>query len=63
MIRTIAEAFGIFTVSMIVLFAFYTITTKNATGIAWVHWKGLILICVGVLYIACGTILMWYRGH
>lgn len=62
MLRTIAEALGIFTVSMIVLFAFYAISTKNATGIGWVHWKGSVLIDVGLLYIVCGTILMHWRS-
>jgi hypothetical protein len=52
------EAFGIFAVSMIVLFAFYTINTTKATGIVWFHVKGLVLISVGVLYIICGAFLM-----
>jgi hypothetical protein len=58
MFRTIAESFGIFTVSLIVLFAFYTIATKHATGVGWVQWKGAVLLGVGVLYVVCGTILM-----
>jgi hypothetical protein len=58
MVRTIAEALGIFSVSMIVLFAFYAISTKHATGIGWVHWKGAVLICVGLLYVVCGAVLM-----
>lgn len=57
MVRTLAEVFGIFTVSMIVLFVFYMITGKKATGIGWVHWKGVVLMGVGVLYIMCGAIL------
>lgn len=57
MVRTLAEVFGIFTVSMIVLFVFYMITGKKATGIGWVHWKALVLMGVGVLYIVCGAIL------
>lgn len=57
MLRTIAEALGIFIVSMIVLYIGYSITTKHATGIGWVHWKGFVLIAVGVLYIACGIVL------
>ena len=57
MLRTIAEALGIFIVSMIALLAFYTITGKHATGIGWVRWKGFVLIGVGVLYIVCGAVL------
>lgn len=56
MLRTLVEVFGIFTVSMIVLFIFYMIP-KRATGIGWLHWKGFVLMGVGVLYIVCGAFL------
>jgi hypothetical protein len=56
-LRTLAEAIGIFTVSMIVLFACYSITGKKATGIGWVQWKGHVLMGVGLLYIVLGAIL------
>jgi hypothetical protein len=56
-LRTFAEVFGIFSVSMIVLFVFYMITGKKATGIGWIHWKGYVLMGVGVLYLAFGAIL------
>jgi len=56
-LRTLAEILGIFTVSMIALFAFYMITGKKATGIGWVHWKGYVLMGVGALYLVFGVIL------
>jgi hypothetical protein len=56
-LRTLGEVFGIFVVSMIALFALYTITGKKATGIGWVHWKGHVLMGVGALYILLGAIL------
>ncbi len=56
-LRTLAEALGIFTVSMIVLFVFYMTTGKKATGTGWVHWKGHVLMGVGVLYLVFGAIL------
>jgi len=56
-LRTLAEACGIFTVSIIVLFVFYMITGKKATGIGWVHWKGYVLMGVGALYLVFGVIL------
>jgi len=56
-LRTFAEAFGIFAVSIIALFVVYTITEKRATGIGWVHWKGYVLMGVGALYLTLGVIL------
>jgi hypothetical protein len=56
-LRMFAEAFGIFALSIIALFVFYMITEKRATGIGWIHWKGYVLIGVGVLYIGFGVIL------
>ncbi len=56
-LRTLAEVIGIFTVSMIVLLVFYVTTEKKATGIGWVHWKGYVLMGVGVLYLVFGAIL------
>ncbi len=52
-----AEAFGIFAVSIIVLFVVYMITEKRATGIAVAHWKGYVLMGVGALYLVFGAIL------
>jgi hypothetical protein len=60
-LRTLGEAIGIFTVSMIVLFLFYTVTGKKATGIGWVHWKGYVMMGVGVLYLVFGAILTRLR--
>jgi hypothetical protein len=60
-LRTLAEVFGIFTVSMIVLFVLYSITGKKATGIGWVHWKGYVLMGVGALYLVFGAILTRLR--
>ncbi|HUO14947.1 MAG TPA: hypothetical protein VMX38_08180 [Verrucomicrobiae bacterium] len=40
-LRMLAEAFGIFAVSIILLFVAYTVTEKRATGIGWLHWKGM----------------------
>jgi len=56
-LRTFAEAFGVFAVSIIALFVAYTITEKRATGIGWVHWKGYVLMGVGALYLTLGVIL------
>ena len=56
-LRTLAEAFGIFAVSMIVLFAFYLITETRATGAGWLHWKGYVLLYLGALYLISGAIL------
>ena len=60
-LRTLAEVVGIFTVSMIVLFVCYMITGKKATGIGWIHWKGYVLMGVGVLYLVFGAILTRLR--
>jgi len=57
LLRMFAEAFGIFALSIIALSVVYTITSKQATGIGWVHWKGYVLIGVGALYIVFGAIL------
>jgi len=53
----LAEAFGIFALSIIALFVVYTITEKRATGIGWVHWKGYVLMGVGAFYLVFGAIL------
>jgi hypothetical protein len=52
-----AEAFGIFAVSITALFLIYMIAEKRATGVGWAHWKGYVLIYVGVLYVALGVTL------
>jgi hypothetical protein len=57
MLRTLAEVFGIFAVSMILLFVFYSLTTKKANGIAVIQGEGFVLMGVGVLYILCRAIL------
>jgi hypothetical protein len=60
MLKTFMESFGIFAVSVLVLFAAYTIAGANshkATGIGWVHWKGFVMMGVGVLYFALGVVL------
>ena len=57
LLRTIAEAFGIFTVSLIVLFVFYMVTEKKATGIGFLAWKGSVLMILGALYLVLGMIL------
>jgi hypothetical protein len=56
-LRVFAEAFGIFTLSIIALFVVYTITEKRATGIGVLHWKGHVLMGVGLLYLVFGAIL------
>jgi hypothetical protein len=56
-LRVFAEAFGIFAVSITALFLIYMITEKRATGVGWAHWKGYVLMCVGMLYVALGAIL------
>ena len=48
------ESFGIFVVSIVVLYVLSMITGKKATGIGWVHWKGYVLIGVGALYFVFG---------
>ena len=60
-LRTLAEAFAIFAVSIIVLFVFYMVTWKEVTGIGVLNWKGSVLICVGVLYLVLGAILTRLR--
>jgi hypothetical protein len=57
-VMLIGESGAIFIVSIVLLFVVYMTTGKNATGIVWVHWKGLVLIGVGVMYLASGTILL-----
>ncbi|HSZ61364.1 MAG TPA: hypothetical protein VK828_06185 [Terriglobales bacterium] len=56
-VRMFGEAFGIFAVSVIVLFVVYMITEKRATGIGVLHWKGYVLMGVGVLYLLLGMIM------
>jgi hypothetical protein len=57
-VRMFGEAFGIFAVSIIVLFVFYMmITGKRATGIGVLHWDGYVLMIVGVLYLLLGMIM------
>jgi len=61
MLRMLAEAFGIFIVSVILLFVFYMLVEKKATGIGVVHWKGLVLMGVGMLYFIFGLVLTRLR--
>ncbi len=56
-LRMFAEAFGIFAISIIALFILYMVTEKRATGIGWAHWKGYVLMIVGVLYFVFGMVL------
>lgn len=56
-LRMFGEAFGVFAVSVVVLFVFYMIMEKRATGIGMAHVKGYVLMCVGVLYIVLGVVL------
>jgi hypothetical protein len=57
-LRILAESFGIFAVSIIVLCLVYTLlNAKRATGIGWVHWKGFVLMGVGFLYFVFGLFL------
>lgn len=56
-LRMFVEAVGIFAVSIIALFVVYMITEKRATGIGVAHWKGYVLMSVGVLYLVFGAIL------
>jgi hypothetical protein len=60
-LRMFAEAFVIFALSIIVLYFFYMITEKRVTGIGWLHWKGYVLIGVGVLYVVLGATLTRLR--
>ncbi len=57
-LRILAESFGIFAVSVTVLWIIYTLlNAKRATGLGWFHWKGLVLIGVGFFYVAFGLFL------
>jgi hypothetical protein len=57
-LKTFAESFGIFAVSIIVLYVVYMLLNgKRATGIGWVHWKGFVLMGVGLLYFVFGLFL------
>jgi len=60
-LRFYGEILGIFSVSLVALYLFYFLTGRKATGIGWVHWKGLILMGVGVLYIITGFVLTRYH--
>ena len=58
MLKTFAESFGIFAVSVIVLcFVYMFLNAKRATGIGWLHWKGFVLMGVGFLYFVFGLFL------
>jgi hypothetical protein len=37
--------------------AYTTLNAGRATGIGWVHWKGFVLMGVGVLYFVFGLVL------
>jgi len=57
-LKIFAESFGIFAVSIIVLYVVYMLlNAKRATGIGWLHWKGLVLMGVGFLYFVFGLFL------
>lgn len=60
-LRPLAEAFGIFALSIVALFVIYMITEKRATGIGWLQWKGYVLMVVGALYLVFGAILTRLR--
>lgn len=58
MVRTFVEAFGIFAVSLMGLFIIYVVANSHkATGIGWLHWKGMVLMFVGVLYFVTGLVM------
>lgn len=58
MLKTFAESFGIFAVSIIVLYFVYTfLDAKRATSVGYLHWKGFVLMGVGFLYFVFGLFL------
>lgn len=59
-IRLVLEAFGIFVVSIFVLFVVNMLTSPRnvATGVAVLHEHGLVLLTVGLFYVAFG-IFLW----
>ncbi|PYX12816.1 MAG: hypothetical protein DMG85_01285 [Acidobacteria bacterium] len=60
-VKVILEAFGIFAVSIFVLVAINMLTTPTnvrATGVAALQGHGLLLLIVGLFYVAFG-IFLW----
>ncbi len=63
-LRFYAEAFGIFTVSLLLLMVMYTVVgmvQHKAYGVGWYQYKGVILMVVGVLYFVVGLSLRLMR--
>ena len=59
-LRIFAESFGIFAVSIVVLYLINIIAIANtgkAFGSGWFQWKGYVLMGVGVLYFVFGLIV------
>lgn len=57
-LKTFAESFGIFAVSIVVLCVVYMLlNAKRATGIGYLQWKGFVLMGVGFLYFVFGLFL------
>lgn len=65
MVKATAEALGIFVTSVVILYLIsivLSINTHRATGAGWVHWKGFVLMIVGVFYLIFGFFLMRWRA-
>ena len=62
MITTGLQAGAIFAVSIFVLLIFFVLTHKHtATGTGWLNYQGPVFIMVGVMYIALGLFMRFYR--
>ncbi len=64
MARLMAESLGMFVVTLAFLLVVYfiaNINTHKATGIGWLHMRGIVLMGVGVLYLVLGFILTRWR--
>lgn len=62
LLRPIAQAAGIFLVSVIVLFVLSRLDTHKAHGLGWYQMQGYILAMVGILYFIFGVSLtLFYR--
>jgi uncharacterized membrane protein YqjE len=61
-IKTVFEAFGIFAISVLVMWVLWMVTHRHvATGVGWVNYQGPLFVMVGLWYVAFGVFLFLYR--
>jgi hypothetical protein len=59
--RFIAESFGVFAATLVVVFLMYFLPMVNshrAYGLAWFASRGFLLINVGIIYVICGIVVV-----